>query len=238
MKSHPAAEIFPMLTSLEMANLARSIQEDGQKFPIVVHDGMILDGRNRFRACQINGTKPWIEEWDEKGSATAFVIACNLHRRHLNESQRGIVAGRATAMFEGEAKTARLAGNARGGRSSANLPTTEAADVRSREQAAALLNVSPRTAAHGKRVVEHGIAELVEAVERGDVSVSAAAEVSKLPAAKQSSIVARGAGAVVKAAKETRRVHDDTDELFTEFKRIWNKAGNKVRKQIVEFIER
>lgn len=234
MKAHPAAEIFPMLTSLDMANLAKSIREDGQKFPIIVHDGMILDGRNRFRACQINGVDPWLQEWDGKGSPTTFVIACNLHRRHLDESQRGLVAGRATKMFEAEAVEARKVGNSRGGsKSSANLQTT----VHSTAKAAEMLNVSERTAANGKRVVDRGVPELVEAVERGEVSVSAAAEVAKLPAPKQQSIVKRGAEAVVEAAKEQRRPKSNSDELFDEFKRIWKRAGNDVRRRIVEFIE-
>jgi len=232
-KAHPAAEIFPMLTSLDMANLARSIREEGQKFPIVVHDGMILDGRNRFRACQISGITPWTQEWDGKGSPTSFVIACNLHRRHLDESQRGIVAGRATKLFEAEAAERMKAGWKSRQNPVANLPEGS----RAREQAAELLNVSERTAANGKRVVDRGVPELVEAVERGDVSVSAAAEVAKLPAPQQAKIVKRGAEAVVQAAKEQRRPKNNSDELFDEFKRLWKRAGNDVRRRIVEFIE-
>jgi len=235
MKAHPAAEIFPLLTSIDMANLAKSIREDGQKFPIIVHEGLILDGRNRFRACQISGIDPWTEEWDGEGSPTAFVIAANLHRRHLDESQRGIVAGRATKMFEAEAaERQRESWKNRGRDVPANLPERGEA----REKAAALLNVSPRTAENGKRVVDRGVPELVEAVERGEVSVSAAAEVAKLPATKQSAIVKKGAAAIVEVAKEQRRPKDNSDELFDEFKRIWNRAGDDVRKRIVEHIER
>ena len=55
---------------------------------------------------------------------------------------------------------------------SANLQT----DQVSQSTAAELLNVSTRTVANAKRVMEDATPELMQAVERGAVSVSAAAE--------------------------------------------------------------
>jgi hypothetical protein len=75
--------------------------------------------------------------------------------------------------------------------------------------AAALLNVSDRSARHAGVVRRHGTAELIRAVEQGEVSVSAAAKQAKPPppapkprAAKQPINVApiKSAFALVQAA--------------------------------------
>ncbi len=91
--------------------------------------------------------------------AVALVVSLNLHRRHLSESQRGMVA----------AKLATLGQGAR----------TDLAPIggMSQAQAAQLLNVGERTIARGAGVLKSGSPELVHAVESGKVSVSAAADV-------------------------------------------------------------
>jgi hypothetical protein len=51
--------------------------------------------------------------------------------------------------------------------------------------AARLMNVSRRSCQYARKVGALGIPELLAAVEQGDVKVSAAAEISELPAASQ-----------------------------------------------------
>lgn len=46
MKFHPYADIFPMMSDVEFAALCEDIKENGLRNPI-------LDGRNRWRACQV-----------------------------------------------------------------------------------------------------------------------------------------------------------------------------------------
>lgn len=59
---------------------------------------------------------------------------------------------------------------------SANLPTSD--PPVSQPDAAKLLNVSERTVRTARKVADHAIPELRAAVERGEVAVSAAAEVA------------------------------------------------------------
>ena len=94
MQSHPAAEIFPMMLGSDLDALVADIRDNGQREPVVLHEGLILDGRNRFAACQLLGIEPATMEWDGNGMPETFVISMNLHRRHLNDGQRAMIAAR------------------------------------------------------------------------------------------------------------------------------------------------
>jgi hypothetical protein len=59
----------------------------------------------------------------------------------------------------------------------------------SQPEAAKLLKVSPRSVADAKKIRQHGTAELVRRVERGEVSVSLAAKVTKMPEEQQAKVV-------------------------------------------------
>jgi len=91
MKSHKFADIFPMMNEDDFNNLKKDIKEKGfdKNRPIILYEGEILDGRNRYQACQELDIKPIFIEY--KGTDPLYdVISNNLNRRHLNESQRSI----------------------------------------------------------------------------------------------------------------------------------------------------
>jgi hypothetical protein len=95
LEPHPFAALFPELPSEELTQLARDIKERGQLEPIILYKGVILGGRNRYRACQIAGVKPRIEEFDAKAtrrSPEEFILSRNLRRRHLSVGQKAAIA--------------------------------------------------------------------------------------------------------------------------------------------------
>lgn len=107
------------------------------------------------------------------GSLIAFVVSLNLHRRHLNESQRAMVA-------------AKLANLSNGQRAS------QICEAVTQPQAAGMLGVSERSVNTAKQVQQSGAPELVAAVEQGTVAVSTAAVISSLTEPEQREVVARG----------------------------------------------
>ena len=65
LKSHPVADIFPMMSGDEYSGLITDIQENGLLEPIWLHsDGRIIDGRNRYRACLEGGVEPEFRTYD------------------------------------------------------------------------------------------------------------------------------------------------------------------------------
>jgi N6-adenosine-specific RNA methylase IME4 len=184
---HEYADIFPWIEGEAYRALVEDIRKNGVLEPIVFLDGAILDGRNRYMAARELGVEyPRVEY--EGNDPLGFVISHNLTRRHLDASQRAMVAKRLeTAKHGGDRKSDQ----------SANLHLD-------RSSAAEMLNVSPRSIATAATVMEQGAPELIAAVDAGRVSVSAAADVATLPKEEQAEIVARGEKEILQAAKAIR----------------------------------
>ena len=97
-EAHPDAAIFPMMDADELASLAADIKANGQRFPIVIGKfedrEVIVDGRNRFEACQIAEVEPKFEQLNGH-DPKAFILSVNVKRRHMTAGQRAM----ATAMI-------------------------------------------------------------------------------------------------------------------------------------------
>ena len=92
-----AAKIKEQLPrEIEFDDLVASMRRRGfdPSHPIILCEELILDGRNRWRACQLAGVEPRTRQFPEGQDPLAFVLAANLHRRHLAESQRAMVAAK------------------------------------------------------------------------------------------------------------------------------------------------
>ena len=90
LKAHEIAEIFPLMSSKEFSELKRDIKENGLLDPVVVYEGQILDGRNRYNACKELKLDYTTREYDGD-NPLQYVMSTNLKRRHLTDSQKAIV---------------------------------------------------------------------------------------------------------------------------------------------------
>ena len=190
MKSHEYADLFPMMATADIARLAEDIRENGQANPIVTFEGKILDGRNRYQACLLVEVDPVFAEYDGT-EPLAFVVSHNLHRRHLNESQRGMVGAKLAQLQHGGNRGNQYTG---GKSAIAPLPT--------QKQAAEMLNIGVDSIKRSKQVLKTGIPELQEMQMSGEVSAKAASVVAKLPEEEQRKAVSGGVAGVKAAAKK------------------------------------
>jgi site-specific DNA-methyltransferase (adenine-specific) len=186
---HPVADIFPMMSEREFSDLAGDIKVHGLREPVWLHtDGRIIDGRNRYRACLQAGVEPQFRTYaGTDDDLVGFVVSLNLHRRHLNESQRAMVA-------------ARIAQLPRGANQHVEISTP------SQKEAADLLSVSRQSVISAKKVQEKAVPELAEKVESGDVAVSTAATIAEAPEEEQREVIAADdEKAIVRKANEIKR---------------------------------
>lgn len=177
MEWHPYAKLFPLLPDDRLHELAEDIRQHGLRQRIIVDDQeRIIDGRNRYRACQMAGVEPELEPFvgtDEE--VLRLVISLNLHRRHLKESQRAMIAAEAVSTSHG--------GN-RKQEQGANLHLESGENV-SVSKAAEALGVSPRSVKSASKVQSKGTPELQNAVIDGQIPVSRAAKLADLPPEQQ-----------------------------------------------------
>src|SRR5580658_10271219 len=103
---HPAALVFPEMSPADLDGLVEDIKQNGLAHPIVrTSDGVVLDGRNRLKACEIAGIDPQFEVY-EGSNPVGFIISSNLKRRQLNESQRALIVTRLATLARGQHQTA------------------------------------------------------------------------------------------------------------------------------------
>ena len=197
---HPIASMFPLIEGRAFDDLVEDIREHGLREPVVVDDdGVLLDGRNRVRACEAAGVE--ITEDVHGGSDVAgFIVSHNLHRRHLTDAQRALIAARMANLQRGDFNQGGRVGTPIGG------PDPEPAVTRS--TAKDLMQVSEGSLHRAKVITDKAIPEVADMAGQGQVSLDAGMRVAQLPPHEQERFVADvAAGRSVREAapKQERR---------------------------------
>jgi len=207
-----------MMTAEEFAGLVEDIKANGLKEPIWLHpDGRIIDGRNRYKACIEAGVEPSFRTWNGEGSLVGFVVSLNLHRRHLNSSQRAIVGAKMLPMLEEEAKERQRAQGHRGkegGRGNEKplgkyLPKGLPDENKASQQAAKIAGTNRQYVSDAAKIVETR-PELADKVLAGQMTIpQAKAEIKREEKRKQLEAKAAAAPA---ASDSWKIVHGDCIE--------------------------
>ncbi len=198
---HPVADLFPLMEGTEFNDLVADIRDHGLREPIWLHqDGRIVDGRNRYRACIEAGVAPEFQTFIGPDQALmAFNLSMNLKRRHLNDSQRSMVADRLATLKHGRPEKSQICGI-------------------SQSEAAQLLSVSKRSVETARKVLSAGSDQIIGAVDAGNVAVSDAASVVDLPAEQQNNLLRKvkwGEAKNLKAARRKAEIQQQRDDIET-----------------------
>lgn len=191
---HPAADAYPLIDGDEFTKLVDSIKQNGLREPIILnHDRtQLIDGRNRFRACEAAGVDPVFEtlgsHYDEL-KILNLIVDRNERRRDMNAGQKAMVALALEPMFAKAAKEAqREAGRQTAEKVNAQVTApTVVADLRqaevwvepaarerkSTERAAKAVGASGRAVQQAKAVVRDA-PDLAAKVRAGEIALDAA----------------------------------------------------------------
>lgn len=211
MKQHPLSAAFPSMPDSEMDSLVEDIKKHGLREPVIVFDGMVLDGWHRYRACEAAGKKCVTQKF-EGGDPVAFVLSRNLHRRHLTGSQRASAVVSATNW--------RPLGD-----QSRSVPGTDRTTAEMAKEA----EVSASTIEHAKAAHQAGLGD---AVREGVVSAKAAAEVAKLSPKKREK--------AVEAIERGEKPQGTKPEKKKDFEALYTKAveeRDEAREGLVEITQ-
>jgi site-specific DNA-methyltransferase (adenine-specific) len=188
---HPICLLFPQLGKAELAELAADIKARGLLHAIILYQGQILDGRNRYIACGIAGVEPRFEEWHGTGSPLEWVISENLIRRHLTSSQRAVIAHDMLPMLEKEAKERQRLGNGlgKGDRVFKKLNTQSQNGAASK--IAARFTRTNHTYVHAVKTITTDAPDLLDSIRSGTLTVPDAITLAKLSKAKRQKVLRR-----------------------------------------------
>ena len=240
---HPLSEIFPRMEDAGLAALAEDIKDSRLKEPIWLFEDKILDGNNRYRAClkiSYRFKETDFRQFDPKtqGDPLTFVVSANLHRRHLNESQRAAIAATLVTTKLGYNRYSRAVQSG----------ITNAA-------AANLLGVSEATVKMAKAVADKAAPEIFEKVQKGELRLGAVSRVVRKPKSQQAAELAKieakneerkvAAKAAAEAAKATRAANAPKNEpaanqkmtALDDFKAKWVGFDEMQRKAFVMTFE-
>lgn len=180
-QAHPAAEILPLMEGADLQALAADIRANGLREPIWLYEmergkRVVLDGRNRLRACVLAGVDPSFRVY-EGDDPVAFVVSHNVPRRHLSVAQKAACAAEMLPLYEAEARTRQRHGATAPGRT---LPESFPGAFDARDAAASQFHVNPHYVSDAKRIKEAspGLHELLR---QDKITVPAAIKLASLP---------------------------------------------------------
>jgi hypothetical protein len=191
MDFHPLANAFPLLEGEEFDQLVADIEKHGQLHPVVRYEGMILDGRNRYLATQKLGI-PHRETEFRGEDPVAFVVSENFRRRHLTPAQSAIAAEALATAAQGRPRTKGPDGS-------------EADHEVTINEAAKLVGTSGTAVKRVRKVRREADPAVVEAMDAGQLTPTAAEALASRPVEEQREAVAAGPKAAAAKSNQVQR---------------------------------
>ncbi len=174
--SEKLAHVMPPLQDVELDLLTQSLVTEGCRDPLVVWNGVVVDGHNRYRICRENNIPfSYIEiEFENESAAKRWIIRNQLARRNVPDFVRCELVLPFEAELRAEAK------KRQGQRNDLKniFPNQEqsAKPIRTLEQLADMAGVSKGTMDSAKKLIKEADDETKEKLRAGKLSIYGAAQ--------------------------------------------------------------
>ena len=196
------------LTPDEHDALERSILAEGCRDALVLWGNILVDGHNRYGICQKHGLPFQTVQNTQFASMEdvhLWMIDQHLGRRSVSDFQRGVLALRKREIIAQRRATAATAVQQATQHDAADDPKVPDQALDTREALARAARLSPAQVKHIETIQEKAAPELVAAIKNGELSLSTAAVLAKLPVAEQQTAAQDGAQGLKEAAKRIRQ---------------------------------
>ena len=181
--------LIPPLTFEEKKMLEESILKEGCRDAIVLWGDTIIDGHNRYEICTKHGIhfETVNREFGSRNEVIEWIIKNQFGRRNLPLHERARLALRLKPVVAEKAKEQQL-------RKPADFVKQNSAEqkpIETREEIAKAAGVSHDTIAKVEKIEQTAPAPVVQASRKGDISVNAAYQVTKMMQEEQEEIASR-----------------------------------------------
>lgn len=154
--------LIPQLALEEFQQLEKNLVRDGCREPLVIWNGTIIDGHNRYQICSKRGIDFQVKEmeFNSRQAAIEWIILNQFGRRNLPAFQRGTLALRLKPIIQEKAKENQI-------KSGGAVRQKSAQPVKTRDELAKLAGVSHDTIEKVEIIQKEGSPEQVERAQKG-----------------------------------------------------------------------
>lgn len=179
--------LIPPLTDEEYAGLEESILQEGCRDALIIWDGILIDGHNRYDICTKHGIpfETASMYFKSRDDVKLWMMKNQLARRNLNDFQRIEITHKCEDAVKAKAK------ERQGTRTDIEDFVEKFPESRARDELGEMAGVSGKTYEHAVTVLENAPTPVVEAARKNDLSINAAYQVTRMEPEEQAEIAQR-----------------------------------------------
>ena len=154
--------LIPPLTADEYQQLKENIMKDGCRDALVIWNGTIIDGHNRYEICMENGIefKTVDKQFSDRQEAIEWIILNQFGRRNLQNFVRAELALKLKPIIQKKAKENQI-------QSGGAVPQKSAKPIETRNELAKAAGVSHDTIDKVEKILKKGTPEQIQRARQG-----------------------------------------------------------------------